>query len=412
MDLLYYFKRSIVEKAIKYGLMLSPEVLDALLHYKGDLDLLFKELSSRGITTVELSHIQGPKKENRTVRREEKSELEEGDHTCEPKIRISLYVDPDELEPPNWEKERMKMLQERLEFLRPLITSRGLITADFDRAVRSEEERIVTGIILKKEVNGQRTSVYIEDGEESAILLSHGGEMEHLLKYVDQDMAVGFVVRSTGKSLVIKDVLWPQLASRKVRLDCSFKLLVIPEAYKYDIERLLQEPHDIVVFLSNVADVYKTDPEEVYRKIDAVLSSREEPIFIIPGPGDFVRAVPPHPPHDSSLFPDSASLDNVHLLGSPAIIKVDGISILLYDGGYYKRTNIPPEVILYSRLVQPNISSYPYRSSRDYSLLRRMPDYVLTPVGGRRKQIGSSVLIPREKPYLLDISTGRVKSLG
>ena len=413
MDLLYYFKRSIVEKAIKYGLVLSPEVLDTLLHYKGNLDLLFKELSSRGITRVELTHLQGNRDKNREIQKTPAVEELVEDQPCEPKIRVSLYVDPDELEPPNWEREQVKMLQERLEFLRPLIASRGITAADYDRAMRSEEERIVIGVVLKKEVNGSKTRIYIEDGEESAVLTSpEGADVARSLRYVDQDMVVGFVVRASGRNLFIRDVLWPQLSSRRVIMNCPFRLLVIPDAYRYNLEKLVQVPHDALVLLSNVASTYNSNPEDVYRKIDAIISSREEPVFVIPGPEDLVRIVPPHPPHDASLFPSASSLDNVALLGSPTVIRIGKVSLLLYDGGYYRRTGVPPETLLYSRLIQPNISSYPYRSSRDYSLMKKVPDYVLMPVGGRKKKIGSTTLILRTKPYVLELSSGEVRGVG
>jgi hypothetical protein len=414
VDLLDYFKRSLVEKAIKYGLVLSPEVLDALLYYEGNIDDLFRRLSQKGVTLVESKHLNPEEPVPSVQRREESTLITNPEPTCEPKIRISLYIDPDELEPPNWEKEREKMLRERLEFLRPLIASRGLVAADYDRAMRSEEEKTIIGLVLKKEVNGNgKTMIYIEDGENSTILLSPGThEIETALRFVDQDMVVGFVVKGVGKALIIEDVLWPQIPSYSPEKGCPFRLLVIPFAYRHNIERLLQEPHDAVILLSNVVNAYSVNPQETYRRIDEIISSLEEPVFVVPGPEDLVRAIPPHPPHDETLFPNASGMDNITLLGSPAIVRIGPTSLLLYDGGYYRKTGAPIEELIYSRLIQPNISSFPYRSSRDYSLLKKLPDYVLSPVGGRKKRIGPTTLLVRDKPYILNLSTGEVKYLG
>ncbi len=411
VDIIEHMKRTVVEKAYRYGLILTPEALEYLVFSEKDVEGKLRELARRGVTTVRLEDLA-------EEREEEKGEVEvlpatEEEEGCEGRIRILLYIDPDEVEPADWDRERERILLERLEYLGELLRGKARVSpTSYSRALRSGEERDVIGIVAKiDETPSGKVIIHLEDGED-AVTVIHTGvrEAERKMRYLVQDSVVALKVVGTGDVLLLRDITFPgTVGFARRRLPCPKRLLVVPNPYSHDLSQLLNVDADAVVLLSNVVHIYRSaNPREEYRKLDALLTSQEKEVFVVPGMYDAVRSIPPHPPLDHSLLPDSSSSDHVHLLGSPAIIKVDSIPVLLYDGEFYSHTGRDPETMVYTRLVQPDISTYPYRSSRDYSLLRRLPQLVLMPVGGRPRRTGDVDIVTLDTPYIVDVSTGKV----
>ncbi len=414
MDLFEYLKRELVLKASRRGLILTPEALEYLLYSVKDVDSVLDALARQGLTVVRLEDILGERakeKEEVPERAREEAPTEEPPPPpekvleCEPRFRVRLYVDPSEIEPPSWERERERILRNRLEELGAALKRRGNVApVSYDRALRSEEPRDVLGIVLKVEqIPGGRTAIYVEDGEESAVIYYSGNrELQRKVSLLAPDSVAVFRVVSRNGRLYLNDLFFPGGAPPPAP-PCSLRILVssgVPENLPE-----LSSSADAVIILPDVVNVYESfDLKEDYRRVDEVLSSLEVPTFVVPGPFDAVRRVPPHPPLEPDLLPESSASGNVTLLGSPALIRTNGIDILLYDGEYHRMSGHPLSSINSLLLIQPDISSFPYLSSRDYSLLKRPPHYILSPMSGRP----AGGVVPLRGTYYLDLSEGKV----
>ncbi|NPA86923.1 MAG: hypothetical protein GXO00_02855 [Candidatus Diapherotrites archaeon] len=421
MDLISYLKKEIIAKAYRHGLILTPEALDYLLHYVHDVDRVLRELSRRGITTVRLEDlVESPREEPSKVQESEPPEpepqLPEPASPCTNRIRVRLYVDPGEIYPSSWEREQERILRERIEELSSVLISKGRVSfVSYDRAKRNEEMRYILGLVLKVERSASgRTILYVENGEESDVVISVGEKsLERKLSMVDEDMVLALGVTSREGRLFLRDLVFPGTTGHvPSRENCSYRLLVIPDAHRFDLQELLKTPSDGVLLLSNVVNVYSTpDPRKTYRELDEVLSSLDKDVFVVPGPLDAVRVLPPHPPVDEDLMPNSSASDHVYLLGSPAAVKINSTTLLFYDGEYHRRRGKPLDVSVLSRLVQPPIGSFPYEASRDFSLLKKLPDLFLSPVGGSPRELGGVQIIPLTEPYVVELSSRKVIAL-
>ncbi len=426
MDILSYVKKEIVEKALKKGLILTPEALDYLVFSVKNVDEVLDRLARSGITTVRLEDITSEREEVIEVRKEEEKEGEEsverigtiveepvGD--CKHRIRVSLYADLDDLEPASWERDQERILRERLSFFESLFKQKGQSFVDYDRARRSGEERNVLGLIVKVDhTPSGKTIIYVEDGEETASII-HIGERdaERKIPYLDTDVVALFTVRSSDNGFFLRDIVLPGTAGYVPRIsECPYRLLVVPNPFEKDLTSLPLDEVDGVAFVSNIIHVYRSpDPKEAYKVFDSFISSIERDVFVVPGLYDAVRSIPPHPAIDSSLLPESSSLENVFLLSSPSIVKINRRQVLFYSGEYYVHASMPLDGLLRTRLIQPDISSYPFRASKDFSLLRKVPDISIVPSNGRTYQVGDAIVIGRTSPYIVEISSGKVIAL-
>jgi len=387
VDLIGYLRRGLVERASRHGLLLTPEALEYVLFHVDDPDGLFSSLKKSGHTLVRLEDIIGGREERveRRVVREEVREV-----GCRPSVRVKLLVEDEESA--SWERERERILRERLRVLGEMIRLREG-SVPYERALRSQEERVVVGVVLEKGKN----YVYLENGQETATIYINSQKLD----YVDRDAVVGIRARGDGQRLYGSDVVFPG-PGNVGRSSCPFRLLVVPPGTKPPEA----DVHGIVFFGPFVDVIREPNPKEKYREWDKIFTSYDIPVFVVPGPQDAVKYTPPRPPLDENLLPDSAAADNVFLLSSPSLVRINGADVLFYDGEYYKKRGLHPLSALLTLLVQQNISTFPYISPKDYSLLKRAPTYFLLPynasgeAGGR--VVGSS------RPFVLELSSGKV----
>ena len=409
MDLLQYLRQEIVHRASRYGLILTPEALDYLLFSVKNLDEVFRSLSRQGITFVRLEDIVGEKKEREDRRNEQEHSSPEivgvldGTTRCEPRFRVKLYVDPDDLYPVNWERERANILLNRLDKLGELIKGKGhVVPVEYSRALRSSEEKDILGLVFQVETTSAgRLIVRLEDQENSVdVYVPPEKELMKKVGLIAGDSVVALRVVSRKERLILRDVYFP--GGVPTHIPCNLNILVVPDPWKNPIPSI--DNVDAVVLLGNIVNVYAThDIKAAYRRMDEIIVGYEVPVFVVPGPLDAVRLVPPRPPLEEDLFPNASQSDNVHLLGSPALLRVNGVDVLLQDAHYWERARSPIFSVFRLLLSQPNISSFPYLSSRDYALLKKPPHYVLIPSG---ESYGRAVGL--KTPYILNMAEGKV----
>ena len=111
-------------------------------------------------------------------------------------------------------------------------------------------------------------------------------------------------------------------------------------------------------------------------------------IFIIPGNHDAVRNADPMPALQNKLVKSLVGVKNIHLLGSPAMVEIEGLKTLLYHGGsvhdlYSSVSNLSyskPEQSLVELLKRRDLMptyglKHPYvPEKRDFMTLREVPD--------------------------------------
>ena len=135
------------------------------------------------------------------------------------------------------------------------------------------------------------------------------------------------------------------------------------------------------------------DVFEQYKKFSAYIKavSPHIQVFICPGKHDAVRRAEPQPAIPREFVPELYELPNVHFIGSPSWIEVEGLNVLVYHGSsvhdLYASTNFlsskSPEKALVELLKRRDLMvgyglSNPYiPEKKDYMLIRLEPDLFL-----------------------------------
>jgi DNA polymerase II small subunit len=105
-------------------------------------------------------------------------------------------------------------------------------------------------------------------------------------------------------------------------------------------------------------------------------------VFIIPGNHDACRIADPRPAIDPKFCPDLYKMKNVHMLGSPSMIELEGVKVLVYHGdSIYSLTS----KLGYLNPQKPVQCMEEFMKRRD-----------LFPVYGERQ-----IVVPEQKNYML-----------
>ena len=135
-----------------------------------------------------------------------------------------------------------------------------------------------------------------------------------------------------------------------------------------------------------IKDVYQQ-----YAKLSEYLKEIPEyiEVFICPGQHDAVRRADPQPAVPQEYFPDLESAKNIHFVGSPGWIEVEGLKCMMYHGASHhdmyaatKHLNPKePEKAMIELLKKRDLSTgfgltQPYvPEKRDFMLIREEPDF-------------------------------------
>ncbi len=370
VDILQHIRREIVQKALKYGLILTPEALDYFIYSDRTPEITMKRLREKGISIVRLEDIEGEKEEHTITI----SEVE-----CSGRVRITPLFDEEHLVDSIDERRRKELLINRLETLREfLFRSGGASYTTFSRAKRGTEEKRIAALITSIK-NGY---ILAETEEEQEVIRAN-----NVPEYLGRDMVVGLQVKPQNNQLILTGVTFPGSMLRF--RGCERRILFIPHFYRYKDRDF--PPSDITVVVG-VLDVFR---DANYSEIDELLSQREN-VYVAPHRWDAVRMYPPFPPLDKDL-------PSVHNIPSPTILRVDDIRILVYDGLYNEESGKSVAAQAYSRLVQPDISTIPYLSIKD-GIMERLPNIILSP----HSVLSNGIIYPVSGPMLIDLKEGKV----
>ncbi|MBI4052452.1 MAG: metallophosphoesterase [Candidatus Diapherotrites archaeon] len=296
------------------------------------------------------------------------------------------------------------------------------------RSVANRGEAHFVAMVFRKWVtkNGH-LAFEVEDLESKCIVLILKNDVP-LTKFGETilpDNVIGVKASKLSDEMVIaKEIFWPDVpmrpekrASRNVSLaaisdlHCGSKLFLDKPFSKFllwingnigsekDLEELGRIKY-IVVTGDNVdgIGVYPDQINElaikdIWQQYDDFCSKILEipeyiEVFIIPGNHDAVRNADPMPALQHKLVKSIAGLKNIHLLGSPSMIEIEGLKTLLYHGGsvhdlYSSVSNLSyskPEQALVELLKRRDLMptyglKHPYVPEKhDFMTLREVPD--------------------------------------
>jgi len=241
------------------------------------------------------------------------------------------------------------------------------------KGVAKNEKIDLIGMVYRKWVtkNGH-IAFQIEDLEGKAIVLAlkTDPEMTDLAERVMHDDVVGVKGVKFGDELVIaKEILWPDLPMRQPRtadvdvslasisdLHVGSKLFLEKEFHRFlewincrGQSRKEMEKAGNIKYLLVVGDnvdgigIYPKQFDELnirdinkqYDEFSRLIMEIPEYIEIVicPGQHDAVRWADPQPAIPKEFVKELAEMGNVHFVGSPSWLEVEGLKTMLYHGG-------------------------------------------------------------------------------
>ncbi len=391
MTLLDFIKRSVVEKAYKYGLILTPEALEYLISLPSIPERLFLDLKRRGVTIVTYNDIVKDEKHDETEK--EVEHFYPKTRNCKGRVRMVFTPELEEDVPSDPEREKRDILMNRLEILRKVIEKRySFESAEYSKIERGGDEKYTTGIILQKRATEKGVVIGIENGDEYMEVLITNPSLFNLL---DSDMVIGLKTSKKGSVVVSDTVLFPGFIWEYSE-NCGIKV----SFYSYPSPRDVENAESDVIIIDGVVDVRKiNDIKRSYREIDEVISSVGVPVIVMPSYHDAVRQYPPILPIDDDLMPESHQSFNVIMAGKPSYFKIGEHPFFVADYKHIATRNLNPEVYPLSLLSYPVLSSLPYLSHKDY-IMKDPPRVV---VGGVNKKKGETLFLEVKTYSQIDI---------
>ncbi len=299
------------------------------------------------------------------------------------------------------------------------------------KTVKEKDEVDIIGMVARKwRTKNGNMALELEDLETSciAILMKNDRGLEEAREKLMLDDVIGVrAVKLTNEMVLAKEVLWPELPQRKmkkakrdVRIACISDMhvgskLFLEKSFAKFIEwingRLGSEKErkevkkiryltvngdnvdGIGIYPNQLNELNIKNIYEQYSKFsDYILQiPKDIQIFIIPGQHDAVRWADPQPAIPKKVVPKLYEAENVHLLGSPSWIEIEGFKVLMYHGSglhdlfssisglsYQEPQKAIIELLRKRDLMPAYGISQPYvPEKKDYMVIREEPDIVL-----------------------------------
>jgi len=238
-------------------------------------------------------------------------------------------------------------------------------------AKEKEEVEFVGMVYRKWETKTGNTALELEDLEDRCIVVL--SKSEHVVEADRNRIMLDDVIAVRGtkisKDMILaKEILWPDIPQRDVRLikkdlyvasisdmHVGSKLFLEHSFQKFiawlngnagsDEERKFVKKIKYLFITGDNIDGIGVYPQQynelniksIFEQYDVfsnyileIPSSIE--VFIIPGQHDAVRWADPQPAIPEKLVPRLYDAENIHLLGSPSWVEIEGLKILLYHG--------------------------------------------------------------------------------
>jgi len=296
------------------------------------------------------------------------------------------------------------------------------------RAIPEREEVDIIGMVSRKwQTKNGNTAIGLEDLEGTciAILMKDDRALESARDRLMLDDVVAVrAIKLSNEMVLAKEVLWPDLPLRKmkkaekdVRIACISDLhvgskLFLEKPFRKFIEwingRLGGEEEvkkikyltvngdnvdGIGIYPNQINELSIKNIYEQYAEFSNYILQipKDIQIFIIPGQHDAVRWADPQPALPEKLVPKLYEAENVHLLGSPGWVEIEGFKVLMFHGSglhdlfsnvsglsYSQPQNAVIELLRKRDLMPAYGISQPYvAEKRDYMAIREEPDIVL-----------------------------------
>ncbi|MFH1234642.1 MAG: metallophosphoesterase, partial [Candidatus Diapherotrites archaeon] len=298
------------------------------------------------------------------------------------------------------------------------------------KAMPKKEQFDLIGMVARKwQTKNGHTAIELEDMEKSCIAVISKNErsLEPAREKLMLDDVIGVRVEKISDEMVIvKELFWADMPLRKMKrskrdvrvagisdLHVGSRLFLETPFHKF-IEWINGEIGDekekqevkkikylmvtgdnvdgIGIYPNQFAELSIKNIFEQYAKFsDLILQiPKDIQIFIIPGQHDAVRWADPQPAIPERVVPKLYEAENVHLMGSPSWVEIEGFKTLLYHGSglhtlfsnvsglSYLQPQYAIVELLKKRDLMPayGIGHTYVPEKKDYMLIREEPDLV------------------------------------
>lgn len=329
----------------------------------------------------------------------------------------------------------LNYFRDRFNFLSPLLQKRQGFEpkpiSHLNRVARNKEVHLIAMVRDKQKSRSGHLIFKLEDLEQecTGLVLKDDLKAIDVCRNIMNDEVLGVkAVKGNDDLVIIKEVVWPDLPQRKLKtiseqlsIACisdthvGSKMFLEKEFLRFlswlngdyggekELEKVSRIKYltisgdlcdGIGVYPEQFDELAVKDINQQYSDFARLVSQIPESIevFIIPGNHDAVRRADPQPALGKEFAQELHSLGNVHLLGSPSMVEIEGFKTLLFHGNSmhqinaniagmdFKKPEKSMEEMLKRRCLIP---SYGQRQPivperRDYLLIREEPDIFIT----------------------------------
>ncbi len=329
-------------------------------------------------------------------------------------------------------KDFLDYFTDKYNFLHGLFSKRaGFAPKAFDRlkGVKQYEEVDIIGMVMKKWVskNGNLTiELDSPEGRFIAIVSKEDNALNRDAGKVLLDDVIGIKGKKfSDEVLIVKMILWPDLIQRQPKTgERDVSVMLISDIHvgsrlfmekeftnflswlngnassEKELERIGKIKYMVIagdnvdgvgVYPDQINELSIKDIYGQYEKLGELI--REIPehieIFMCPGQHDAVRRADPQPAIPKEFIKNISDLGNVHMVGSPSWVEIEGFKSMIYHGASHhdmymatKHLNSKePQLAMIELLRRRDLSTgfgltQPYvPEKRDFMLIREEPDF-------------------------------------
>jgi len=329
-------------------------------------------------------------------------------------------------------KDFLAYFKDKYDFLSSLLKNRaGFFPKPIDKikGLQRNEEVDIIGMVVKKWVskNGNLTiELDSPEGRCIAIVSKDDDLQNREAKKILLDDVIGIKGKKfSDEILIVKSFVWPDIKHKPIKMadiDLSIgvisdvhvgsKLFMQKEFSKFvswisgdivsekEAERAGKIKYLVIagdnvdgvgIYPDQYDELEIKDIYEQYKRFAEIIQSIPEhiEIFICPGQHDATRRADPQPPIYKEYAQDLSKLGNVHLIGSPSWIEIEGLKCVVYHGGSFhdmyasmgNLNNAEPEKAMVEILRRRDFSTgfglnQPYvPTQKDLMVIREEPDF-------------------------------------
>ena len=330
-------------------------------------------------------------------------------------------------------KDFLNFFQNKFLTLKKLLQARQVLSPKEIKNLKKvapKEEVDIIGMVSKKwQTKNGHTAIRIEDMEQSCIvvLLKDDRKLELARGKIMLDDVIGVrASKITNEMLIAKEIYWADLPQRKMKTTKKDVRIASISDMHIGSKLFLEKPYakfiewingrlgteeerkevkkikylmvtgdnvdGIGIYPKQFDELSIKDIYEQYKVFSNYILQipKDIQIFIIPGQHDGVRWADPQPAIPKKLVPKLYEAENIHLMGSPSWVEIEGFKTLLYHGSglhdlfsnvsgldYSKPQNAVIELLKKRDLMPAYGISQPYvPEKKDYMVIREEPDLV------------------------------------